>query len=348
MHVNNFNLMRLVLAASVLLIHSYPLSGYDEPVAIRGLGAFAVQCFFVISGYLICASALARKSITDFVWKRAVRILPAFIMAYMLSMFLWGQLGNFANNPTPYIANGSIWTLPWEGICYAIVAFVAAFALLTTSVVNSVYATCLILMLLSGAGAFGLNTVSTNLLFLFLSGAVIKMNEKNLNIKKVGLFSVLFIIFLFIQYTGEMFRNAAQSIPLVFGPDITYPVVKQFFYFALIPYAVIYLGGFTRPLPFTKDDYSYGIYVYAWPVQQTIVWQAMQMGYALTPMELFASASIVTFGLAFMSWHLVERQMLKLKSITRVAGTSNAIRSAATTVDLGVALPSHLPETIRD
>ena len=56
-------------------------------------------------------------------------------------------------------------------------------------------------------------------------------------------------------------------------------------------------------------DVSYGIYVYAFPVQQSVaaIWPGID------PLVMFAIAFPVTYGLAFLSWRIVERPALALK-----------------------------------
>jgi peptidoglycan/LPS O-acetylase OafA/YrhL len=67
-------------------------------------------------------------------------------------------------------------------------------------------------------------------------------------------------------------------------------------------------------------DYSYGLYVYAFPVQQTIVAHVR----GLTPIELFAASLAVTLALAALSWHVLERPALALKSRFRGRGAKEA------------------------
>ena len=57
-------------------------------------------------------------------------------------------------------------------------------------------------------------------------------------------------------------------------------------------------------------DYSYGLYVYAFPVQQTIVFRMPN----LTPGELFAFSFLATLVLAVASWHVLEKPALGLRS----------------------------------
>ena len=84
-------------------------------------------------------------------------------------------------------------------------------------------------------------------------------------------------------------------------------------FWLIIPFATLSFGvaswpGIRRTARF--GDFSYGVYIYAFPVQQTIV--------ALTSNALpfavgLAASALATLALAFLSWHVVERQALKLK-----------------------------------
>ncbi len=149
---NNFQLIRLLSATAVVLFHSYALTNHwtDEPLWKRipelNFGALGVACFFVISGFLVTRSWLARERVLPFVAARVLRIYPALIAAVALTVLLAGassalgwraflghaqtrefvlhvapawemryQLpGAFATNPTPHDVNGSLWTLPIE------------------------------------------------------------------------------------------------------------------------------------------------------------------------------------------------------------------------------------------
>jgi peptidoglycan/LPS O-acetylase OafA/YrhL len=57
-------------------------------------------------------------------------------------------------------------------------------------------------------------------------------------------------------------------------------------------------------------DYSYGVYVYAFPIQQTLVERIP----LIEPLPLFALALPATLAVAALSWHFVEAPALGLKS----------------------------------
>jgi peptidoglycan/LPS O-acetylase OafA/YrhL len=80
-----------------------------------------------------------------------------------------------------------------------------------------------------------------------------------------------------------------------------------------LPYLVMYAA-------FTKNgflgryqklgDYSYGTYIFAYPVQQSVV---ATIGSSVSPLALFAFAAPVTFVLALLSWKFVEHPALRLR-----------------------------------
>lgn len=163
---NNFNLLRLIAAFAVLISHSYPLATGDgnaetlkKLIGIT-LGHISVDIFFITSGFLITASLLRSKSITDYILARLLRIYPALIASTILTAFILGPLvtsiklpdyfsyatftyiiknsllifgvqfelpGVFINVPWKNAVNGSLWTLPYElkMYFYLLVIFIA-------------------------------------------------------------------------------------------------------------------------------------------------------------------------------------------------------------------------------
>ena len=81
-----------------------------------------------------------------------------------------------------------------------------------------------------------------------------------------------------------------------------------------MPYMVIYIayvpGGRIRRFN-RVGDYSYGVYIYAFPVQQSIV----SLWPRVAPVELLCSAAAVTAVLAILSWHFIERPAMKLQPV---------------------------------
>lgn len=91
-HANQFGIVRLVLAALVLLSHSFPLAqGFVNSEPLRTLtcttsfGELAVCFFFVISGYLVSESLARTRSIASYPGKRIRRIYSGFVVAVLVS-----------------------------------------------------------------------------------------------------------------------------------------------------------------------------------------------------------------------------------------------------------------------
>lgn len=83
-----------------------------------------------------------------------------------------------------------------------------------------------------------------------------------------------------------------------------------------VPYCTLMLAA---RLPFSRvekwGDYSYGIYIFSFPVQQLLIWGGWNNA---GPYGFAALSMLAVFPVAFLSWHLVERPMLRLgKRIAR-------------------------------
>src|SRR5947209_465064 len=93
---NSLNAIRLVLAALVLVSHSWPLLGLPEPTPVFGetLGSVAVAGFFAISGYLITGSRM-KIGIVRFAWHRALRIYPGYWVVLVVTAFVLAPIVSF-------------------------------------------------------------------------------------------------------------------------------------------------------------------------------------------------------------------------------------------------------------
>ena len=335
---NNFNLVRFLAAFAVLWSHSYAivLGPQNHEPWVRWLGytpaGMAVDVFFVTSGFLVTASLLRLDDFKAFVRARALRIFPALVVMSLLLAFVLGPAfttlsmpdyfahsdtwkfivknstiltgvkfklpGVFADNPMGAAANGSLWTLPFELRCYLLLAlawWLASFAKsahVRAFVRIVVVGTALMLAGFWYAHATGYKHWHTfRLIYMFFVGAAFWIFRDRIPMRtSIAL---------------------ALAVPLV----VAIAVPKYFFwvYPLVVAYLVLWFayvpGGWLRG--FNKlGDYSYGIYIYAFPVQQAL-WAAVP---SITPMQMFAAATVVTIPLAAGSWHLVEKPMLARKS----------------------------------
>ncbi len=335
---NNFNLIRILAALAVLVSHSFALAvgrGAYEPLSHwLGIssGTVAVDVFFITSGLLVTASLLRSRSIVEFASARILRIFPAlWVMlaltvfglgatvstlgsaAYFSSAVTWHYLlkcatlvynvsfelpGVFANNPYPDAVNGSLWSLPVEVRMYLVLAALWLLTWLARRWHDHVFRGACVLIALS-AGALVLAThlhglrdsAALRLIFMFFSGASLFAFRQNIRLSRVAF---------------------AACAALLVGAAL---VGQQAFFVAYLvglPYIAIYLAyvpaGWIRRYN-RRGDYSYGVYIYAFPVQQAIV--AVQPGISVALLLLEAGA--ISLVCAALSWHLVEKRALALR-----------------------------------
>ena len=337
---NNFDAIRLFAALLVLFSHCYPLTGTPkEPIAAY-LGAYdtgggwGVAIFFVISGFLVTRSVLDRPT-SVYLRSRALRILPALIFVTLFEVLVIGPLftslsmreffthsttiahlknvsvfwleqslpGTFAFNPAKEQVNGSIWTLPIESAFYLILPILGALTLLCRGrilIVLGLMGAWLAYGVLqlgwhwgnqgpwifSGGPAF---TVIKEAVF-FLSGSCLWVYRDRVPMSGGLAVCCLLVLVVFAWFE---FRFVAMAIAL--------------------PYLVIYAAT-ALPLRFPLyskiGDFSYGAYLFAFPIQQAVI--AVHGG-VIAPVTLALISAPVTLGFAALSWYLVERPALAIR-----------------------------------
>ena len=336
---NNFDFMRLALAILVIYSHAFPLgTGSEAAEPLKLLthgqvtgGALAVDSFFVMSGFLIAASAQRSSSVWGFLRKRVSRIYPAFVVSALLSAVVMVPLasarfgpggpvanlagfvlqtlrltefhyaGAFAGNPYPGVINGSIWSIPYEFWCYLGVA-----ALMVTGLLRSRAA-----VLTLFAAAWGVSLRSQIGHWHYggkLLGVVLGSPQFWARLLPLYLAGVVFYEFRGrIPLSGKLALGAAGALFagcwFSFGWTLFFPFAGTYllFWFAFTP--AVRLHGFGR-----FGDFSYGTYLYAFPIEQLIVQAA---GHALRPGLLFLYATPLTLLAAVASWYGVERRFLR-------------------------------------
>lgn len=336
---NNFNLIRFIAASLVLYTHSFALATGDrnkEPLQDSlgmTLGNISVDIFFVTSGFLIASSFFARNNIIAFTWARVLRIYPALIVAVTFCTFIiglfftthttpdylsnpvtykffiknitlfWGVEYNlpgvFANTPAKFAVNGSIWTLPYEVKMYAYLAIIGSVLI------------------------FFQQWISTNYLkIIFLIIAIIAIVSNIANhfllfspIKPLHLFSMFFAGVAFYLYRDNIYLSTRIFLSFLLPLSLSVFQKEIFFivFCLVIPYLIFYIAyvpaGIIRKFN-AMGDYSYGIYIYAFPVQQSIA--ALIPNISISNMIVLSFA--ITFILSLFSWHFVEKKMLKMKN----------------------------------
>lgn len=320
---DNFHLLRHILALSVVLSHSFALAGAPEPAA-QGLtlGGIAVHGFFVISGFLVTGSLLDSRSMLDFGWRRSLRILPALAVALLGSAVIGGWYGQFLDNPLPpdnphpRIHNGSVWTIFWEALLYAALAGAALLRLVQPAAIAGFYAAGLLAFAAGLPAQTDFMRLVAPMLLLFLGGMHLRLHEDRLPWSGLGPLAVALLLVLFLPPLRAGVARVAGLVPFQAAPALGFDQMALLLYLVALPVAVIW---FCRYLPWALPipvDYSYGIYAYAWPVQQAVVWHLVHGLGQAQPGLVFALSLPPILLLAALSWHVLEKPALRLKALT--------------------------------
>lgn len=341
---NSFTFLRLTFAVLVLLSHSYSLGGFGKDLLYSfsngqsSLGSVAVDGFFIISGFMVTYSYLNTTSIWRYLWHRILRVFPGYWVCLLVTALIIGaiihycQHGNYGyfrsypNNPLTYIKanlwltieqrsigdllaanpypndfNGSLWVLRHLALCYLILA---AFGLLGLLKKHKAILVGLFLCLWA-ANIFEQYVINTGLILLpkyisfkvpqllvyFLAGSVFVLQKKRIPF----------------HYSLALAAAGLTLLSWRYGfYNIMCPV--------LVPYIVIWLA---IKLPFKGfdklGDYSYGIYVYAFPIQQMLCVVGL---HNYGKFVYFSVSLLLAMVSAVGSWWLIEKPCLGMKSIS--------------------------------
>lgn len=348
-HTNNFDLLRLIAAATVLFSHCYALTGHagSEPFAaftdLDTGGGLAVTVFFAISGYLITGSCLNSKGVADYLIKRVLRLIPCLAVCITVTIFIlgiffstlptWDYLSNpvtaaywhnvwlyihyslpgvFEQNAYPVAVNGSLWTLPIEALMYLIALLLGMARALNARAMVVFLGICW-LAYFRGIPALSLQDVawagifpvaeSAKLLCIFFGGSLLYIHDKQ-GLTRTDL--AILALFALVAVRGS---NAVLAAYIMLSPVI----VLALSFLPIGPVSQICKNA----------DISYGVYIYAFPVQQALV---SLLGNDVPPLTLFCHSLPVTCLLALLSWHFVEKPSLSLKKHPRVLALEGAIR----------------------
>jgi peptidoglycan/LPS O-acetylase OafA/YrhL len=328
---NALNVWRLAFALGVILQHSWPLTGRTlSPPFDQFLPEVWVDGFFVISGFLITSSWLANPRLREYFAGRILRIFPglwvclvvvAFVIApisvviqggsaaklllsrapieYVLNNSVLNVLhagidGTPRHIPFPGVWDGVLWTLIVELLCYIVIAVTGVAGLL-----NRRWLTPVVFALLLSVGVLVSYPVGT-------WPTLAQM---------LGRFGLVFAAGVLLRQFQDMiparWSLVAVSAVIVVATCLLMPNYRVI---AAIPlaYAVIVSGALIHNKRWRlRTDLSYGVYIYAWPMQQMLV--ICGLGF-LPPIAFMIVAAISTLPLAALSWFLVEKRALALKS----------------------------------
>lgn len=336
---NALNFLRLVLAALVIVSHAAPIGGYGEALRFGGVqfGTLAVGGFFGISGYLITRSGV-NSALLPYLWRRFLRIFPGYWgclivvglgfsalagvsrggwspaigMEYVLSnvtmVFVGDPLsGTLVGAPFPATWNGSLWTLRYELLCYIAVGFALLIPRIRRIrlVVPLAFAalTAVSVCVQFFGGPLAVRDIALLVPF-FLAGATLYRCSHRILINwklASGAAALLLVVMMF------GFGKSLAALP--------------------VAYLCIWMGVVLPP-SFrrigSRNDLSYGMYLYGFPAQQMLVLAGAHHLGLLAFMVLGLAASV---PLAAASWILIERPAMRLKDLAGIAKSKLSVRA---------------------
>lgn len=340
---NSYGLVRLFAALAVVFSHAAVISGgvlVKEPLeASTGytLGAHAVHIFFILSGLMVTASFERSKTIYAFVWARLLRIYPAMMMVAITFIIIGGffyttaaqsdywslhnigqyllrnilllgggatMVGIFDQNPLPGEINGPLWTLKFEVVCY--ISLVISLGLAQMFFLPERRQKIVLLIV-------GIILLTTILLH-------INPRPYHESTHLDHLIRMVFAFYLgclaWIMRAHFVLSARIAACFLVLACFVTYfdlPLKEQI-QIVFLGYGVLWLGHFnTGKLQrfIEAQDYSYGVYIIGFPVQQALMYSYGSM----TLLQNFYIAAPITLLLAALSWNMIERPALRFKKI---------------------------------
>lgn len=333
---NSFNLVRLLAALSVLISHAYVLLGQGEMQPLRGwtsyaLGQHAVNVFFVLSGLMLTQSLARDPTIRHFAIARILRIFPAlFAFGLFLSLLIGPLLttvglgeyfrdrrtysypldvllrfheaepppGLFTDLPVPGVVNDSLWTIRYEILAYAALAVMFVLGIAKTRVGS---------VLCLGGSMAALTVINAG----WIGGF-------DTPLEHLCRYAVCFLIGVNMFHWKE--RIITRWWPLLATFALAWLVTGT----PLAPLGAILFAthlticigtrSFGRLTAWTsRHDISYGTYIYGWPTQQVL----LTFFPALTPVIFAILSMAITPIFGALSWVLVEKPALGLKSRLR-------------------------------
>jgi peptidoglycan/LPS O-acetylase OafA/YrhL len=341
---NHFNTLRLAMALLVVWSHSFALyfgSEDREPVSLLlngqlNSGNIAVRVFFVVSGLLIARSFEASTSLLSYFSKRVRRIYPGYLVAVAICTFIvvpqfssttlsttpiplveWlsrnlalrNYIPNsnvFTGNPV-HAVNGALWSIPYEFWCYiGLAALGTCGALRRTWLIIAILGAVMLIKTgldLTGRKP-GLGVIGEIVGWPYLWTAIAPCFLAGVVLHKCGTAIPRSPLVLLGLTTSTVFAAHA------FGPS------RLLFDLILIPtlgYSVMYAAFTTAHIPNAAryGDFSYGAYLYGFPIQQMIK-ASLEM-----PFPAYVAACLgLSLCAGVASWFIIERRFLQPSSIS--------------------------------
>ncbi|OYU95066.1 MAG: acyltransferase [Bacteroidetes bacterium B1(2017)] len=337
MHKNNFDFLRFFFAFIVVLSHIVDLSLHPDIAYLKKYfdSHVSVTGFFIISGYLIAGSFIVSKTVKSYFVKRANRLLPAYIFVVLFSAIFFVFISSFsftqyylnaawfkylASNlsflnflqpclPGVFLGNylctinGALWTIKVEVSFYLVLPFIIYWIQKTSKkhlVLIAVYLfgllyeyglTQMAISIPAKAAIFDvLKHQLPGFLTYFISGIAMYYYQDQFH-KYKNYVSPLALIVFIVEYSLnlEILRPIAMAILILY-----------------VAYGFTFLNNWGK-----YGDFSYGIYIYHFPIIQT----AVSLGLFTIYSPYMVGLGIISLVLvcSFLSWNLLEKRFLQRK-----------------------------------
>lgn len=328
----HYDLLRVLAAFLVFAGHQRALTGLPEPAFLGFVtwGEIAVGVFFSLSGYLVSESWRRDPALGRYLVRRGLRLLPGLFGVVLFSAFVLGPLasalpvgaylthpltydylrnlvfeirfalpGVFAANPVANVVNGSLWTLPMEVASYLVLACVLVLGLRSRLRAGwLLWPLAIALWCLDRANAEGATWIfySTNW--------------------RVGVHFATFFFFGAAMRLAPPPRYQPVGAAMLAAATLMFLANSRLGYWSAPFCVTLLIIGAARvsaaPSRWVSryGDLSYGLYLYAFPVQQAVLASGLFAG---SPRRIFAAAWLGTVLCAWLSWHFIEAPALRFK-----------------------------------
>jgi peptidoglycan/LPS O-acetylase OafA/YrhL len=329
---NNYDFLRIFAAICIIFFHSFALLGKNNSELFVqfsnkriSFSFIGLSIFFCISGYLIARSVVKSPNIANYLWKRMLRIQPLLIVTCFFTVFLLGpfftnlslkeyfsdfQTYSYFRNIFPVFGlqftlpgvflhnldkgvNGSLWTLIVEERMYLLMTVVflyrknkSFYSIILISLLNLFYLVNRYFFYGEMVPYFSGVAFFYSLLFLN-SGAIYLLN---------------------LRFTKNIFLFAVGGL-ICFSSAVLFPRF-DILYFISLPILINSIAKIRGKLNYAGKygDFTYGTYVFSFPVQQALITKGVT-----NPYYLFLLTILIVLPMAVLSWNIIEKKFLKLK-----------------------------------
>ncbi|MEK6789888.1 MAG: acyltransferase [Pseudomonadota bacterium] len=324
---SGFDYLRILLAILIVLWHGILVSTGDDTWAwdsiFRPLPGILLPMFFCLSGFLVAISLERVGILRQFLMLRVLRIVPALCLETVLSAVILGGFltslplmdyftstgffayfknifgivqfnlpGVYVDNPLSGVVNQNLWTLPREFQCYLLLSILFMFGLFSRpKVILTILlvATPLLTWHILPLYAEKQKTPPTSFCLVLAFFWGVYFYRDRLNLLRSGKLAAVCL---------------ACALALLYRADTQYLALP------FVAYATIYIGTSNLPRKtfLLKGDYSYGLYLYGFPIQQASV---AILGVSANYFTTVTCGLVFGLTLAWLSWHYVEHPVLR-------------------------------------